>query len=133
MKLLTFLFVIGMSLISHSQSIYGSISSTYSIIPQNNQQAASEIINTYHHISLPGFLRYENYSFKQVLKLTLSFGYIITNNIGFELSGAYLKSNSVSDNDEIINITFRGNIFKTSYKFIVNILFEHKKSQSVNT
>ena len=46
MKLLTFLFVFGISLEFWSQSIYGSISSTYSFIPQNNQQPASEIVNS---------------------------------------------------------------------------------------
>lgn len=113
-----------MSLISHSQSIYGSISSTYSIIPQNNQQPASEIINTYHHISLPGFLRYENYSFKQVSQTALSFGHLFKNKFGYELSGAYLKPNSVSDNDENMNRTMSGELFQTSAKFIVTIPLE---------
>lgn len=125
MKLLPFLFVLGMSLISHSQSIYGSISSTYSIIPQNNQQPASEIINTYHHISLPGFLRYENYSFKQSSQTALSFGHQFKNKFGYELSGAYLKPIAVCDNSENMIRTMKGDFFQTSAKFIINIPLNH--------
>ncbi len=125
MKLMPFLFVLGMSLISHSQSIYGSISSTYSIIPQNNQQPASEIVNSIHNISLPWFQRYENYSFKQASQTAVSFGHLFNNNFGYELSGSYLKPNSVSDNDEIANRTLNGNFFQTSVKFIINIPLNH--------
>lgn len=123
MKLLTFLFVLGISLFSWSQSIYGSISSTYSIIPQNNQQPASEIINTYHHISLPGFLRYENYSFKQSSQTAFSIGHLFKNEFGYELSGAYLKPISIFENTENMNRTMRGDFFQASAKFIINIPF----------
>lgn len=121
MKFLTFLFALRIGLVSWSQSIYGSISSTYSIIPQNIHQPASEIINTHHDISLPGFQRYENYSFKQSSQTNLSFGHLFKNKFGYELSGAYLKPIAVSDNSENMIRTMKGDFFLASAKFIINI------------
>lgn len=105
--------------------MYGSISTSYLQIQQNQNQPASEIVNAIHEISLPWFKRYENYSFKYASNKAINFGHMLTTNFGYELSVSYLKPLNVNDNfDENfddINRTMKGDFFQSFAKFVFNI------------
>ena len=120
MKSILFLAIITLSHFSCSQNIYGSISGGY-LLNSNHDQSPSYIVNTYHQISLPWFWRQENYSFKNSVHADLSFGHMVTENIGYEISGSYLKPISVSDNSDFGKRIMAGDFFQTSGKIILSI------------
>jgi hypothetical protein len=121
MKLLTFLFVLGISLVSWSQSIYGSVSNTYSFVQQNDHQAPSQIINSYPLIWYNSLYRTEGYTFKQLNRSELSFGHMLNSNFGYELSLAYLKPTTITDKSENIIRTLEGDFVQGLAKFILNV------------
>jgi hypothetical protein len=121
MKLLTFLFVFGISLVSWSQIIYGSVSNTYYFVQQNDHQAPSQIINSYPLIWYNSLYRTEGYIFKQLNRSELSFGHMLNSNFGYELSLAYLKPTTITDKSENIIRTLKGDFVQGLAKFILNV------------
>lgn len=120
MKYVILLSILTSSLFSWSQNIYGSISGGY-LFNSNNDQPPSFIVNSYHQISLPWFWRQEDYSFKNSLHADLSFGHMLTENIGYELSGGYLKPMSVSDNSDYGKRIMTGDFYQASAKVVLSI------------
>jgi hypothetical protein len=53
--------------------------------------------------------------------MNLSLGHMITENIGYELSGSYLKPISVSENSDFGKRIMNGSFFQTSGKIILSI------------
>jgi hypothetical protein len=121
MKLLPFLFMLGMSLVSRSQNIYGSVSNTYYFVQQNDHQAPSQIINSYPLIWYNSLYRTEGYIFKQLNRSELSFGHMLNSNFGYELSLAYLKPTTITDKSENIIRTLKGDFVQGLAKFILNV------------
>ena len=112
-----------MSLFSWSQQIYGSLSGGY-LFSSQIEQPPSYIVNTIHQISYPWYWREENFAFKSAMRADLSFGHMITDNIGYELTGSYLKPQSVSDNSDYGKRILSGDFFQSSLKIVLNIPFK---------
>ncbi|MFT4663749.1 MAG: outer membrane protein W [Gammaproteobacteria bacterium] len=103
-----------------TQSIYGSVSGGYQHIIQNSQPP-SYIVNTYHQISIPWLWRQEDFSFTDATATELSFGHMLNEKIGYELTGAYLKPFDVNDNDEFTEREFSGQFFRMSAKIVLSV------------
>lgn len=123
MKYLLIFITFTTSLFSWSQQIYGSLSGGY-LFSSQIEQPPSYIVNTIHQISYPWFWREENFAFKSAVHADLSFGQMITDNIGYDLSGSYLKPQSVSDNSEYGKRILSGDFFQSSLKIVLNLPFK---------
>lgn len=120
MRYLTFIASLFIIHFSWTQSIYGSISGGYQYIDQNSQPP-SYIVNSFHQISYSWFWREEDFSFTDAANLDLSFGHMLNENIGYELTGAYLKPFDLNDEDEYLKRNFSGQFLRMSARFILSV------------
>jgi len=120
MKYLPFLFTLLLCQISWTQSIYGSVSGGYQRIIQVSQPP-SYIVNTYHQIVNPWFWRLEDLSFSDALSTDLSFGHMLTNNIGYELTGSYFKPLTVTEDNGYTEHQFSGRFLRGSAKLVLSV------------
>ncbi len=120
MKFLLFLITLILCQFSWGQHIYGSVSVGYQHINQGSQPP-SYIVNTYHQISNPWFWRLEDLSFSDAISSDLSFGHMLTDNIGYELSGSYFKPLTVAENDGYTERQFSGRFLRGSAKLILSV------------
>lgn len=123
MKFLLFSIALLLFQFSWAQHIYGSISVGYQRINQASQ-APSFIVNTYHQISYPWFWRLEDLSFSDAINSDLSFGHMLTDNIGYELTGSYFKPFTVIENDGYVERQFSGRFFRGNAKLILSVPVE---------
>jgi len=121
MKFTVLLIGLATSFYSRPQSIYGSISSTYTFIPQTNHEPASFIVNTHNNILFPWFWREENHQFKQAFSTEISFGQLLNSHFGYEISTAYLKPISLNENNEFFLRQFKGDFVQAFVKLLINI------------
>ena len=120
MKYLTALITLFIVYVSFGQNMYGSVSGGYQRIIQSSQPS-SYIVNTIHQISFPWFTRYEDPSFSQAVNTDLSFGHLITKNIGYELTGSYLKPLTAIEDDGFTERQLSGRFFRASFKVVLSI------------
>ncbi|PHR42445.1 MAG: hypothetical protein COA32_17500 [Fluviicola sp.] len=120
MKNLAILIALLICQVSWTQNIYGSVSGGYQRIIQSTQPP-SYIVNTYHQISYPWFTRLEGLSFSDAVSTVLSFGHLLTENIGYELTGSYLKPLTVIEENGYTEHQFSGRFFRTSFKIVLSI------------
>ncbi len=103
-----------------SQHIYGSISGGHQFVV-NNEQTPSFMVNTFHQISQPWFLRKENVAFNRVTNFDLSFGYQFKKNIGFEITGSFLKPARYVTSENAIARELSGIFFRINPRFIIGV------------
>jgi hypothetical protein len=120
MKFLLFLNTLILCQFSWGQHIYGSVSVGFQRINQGSQPP-SYIVNTYHQISNPWFWRLEDLSFSDAICSDLSFGHMLTYNIGYELSSSYFKPSTVAEDDGYTERQFSGRLLRGSAKFILSL------------
>jgi hypothetical protein len=120
MKFLLFIITIILFQFSWAQHIYGSVSGGYQHINQGSQPP-SFIVNTYHQISNPWFWRLENLSFSDAVSSDISFGHMLTDNIGYELTGSYFKPLTVIEDDGYTERQFSGRFLRGSAKIILSV------------
>jgi hypothetical protein len=120
MKIFCFLACFLSSFFSWSQYIYGSISSGYQLNSKIDQ-APSYLVNTIHQVTLPWLWRQENYAFKSSALAELHFGHMLTPNIGYELTGAYLKPMAVADNPYFGQKIVSGDFYQAAAKLVLTI------------
>ena len=117
MKYAPFLFTLLLCQVSWTQSIYGSVSGGYQRIIQGSQPP-SYIVNTYHQIANPWFWRLEDLSFNDAVSTDLSFGHMLTDNIGYELTGTYFNPLTVTEDNGFTEHQFSGRFFRGSTRFV---------------
>lgn len=120
MQFLLFIITIILCQFSWAQHIYGSVSGGYQHIIQGSQPP-SYIVNTYHQISNPWFWRLENLSFSDAVSSDISFGHMLTDNIGYELTGSYFKPLTVTEDDGYTERQFSGRFLRGSAKIILSV------------
>lgn len=120
MKFLLFIITIILCQFSWAQHIYGSVSGGYQHINKGSQPP-SYIVNTYHQISNPWFWRLENLSFSDAVSSDISFGHLLTDNIGYELTGSYFKPLTVTEDDGYTERQFSGRFLRGSAKIILSV------------
>lgn len=123
MKFLLFIALSITSFPSWSQHIYGSVSGGY-LYNSFDNQSPSYIVNTYQQVVSPWFWRQENYSFQNILHADMHFGHMFTKNMGYELSGSYVKPMDLTDNSENIKRIMKGNFFQASLKVVLSVPME---------
>lgn len=108
-------------LTSWSQSFYASIAAGHQVVIPIDEPA-SPIVNSYNAMVNPWAYGNENFTFKQVTNFDLSFGHMFHQNIGYELTGSYLKPVSdVYENDHNVTKTFSANYFRINPKIVINV------------
>lgn len=120
MRKLLFLIALSTGQFTWTQHMYGSVSGGYQRI-LHSSQPSSYIVNTYHQISYPWFTRLEDPSFTDAISTDLSFGHLLTKNIGYELMGSYLKPLTVIDDNGYSEHQFSGRFFRMSFKLVLSV------------
>jgi hypothetical protein len=120
MNYVLFLVALILCQVSWAQSIYGAISGGYQRILQE-AQPPSYIVNTYHQIVNPWFWRLEDLSFKDAFRTDLSFGHMLTDNIGYELTGSYFKPLTVTEDNGYTEHQLSGQFFRGNAKLVLSV------------
>jgi len=105
---------------SNAQQVYGSISIGEQLITEGDQVAFMKT-NAYLQISTPWLWSYDFISFKRLTNFDLSFGYLMNNNLGIELTSTYLKPSNSEVFANYVTKTLSGNFFRINPKIVVNL------------
>jgi hypothetical protein len=123
MRCLLFLITIGLPLFSSAQSFYGSFSGGY-VFYSRIDQPPSYFVNSYHQVTSPWFWQLESFDFQDGFHADVTLGQMLTKNVGYELSGSYLKPLSVDNNSSVGDRILSGQFVQTAAKVVVSIPYK---------
>lgn len=119
MKILSFLIALLICQVSWTQNIYGSVSGGYQRIVQEAQPPL-RVVNSSHTLADPWFNKPVYLSFSEALRTDLNFGHFFTKNVGYELSGSYLKPFTEITDDSYTSSQLSGRFYQASFKVILS-------------
>lgn len=119
MKILPFIIALLICQVSWTQNIYGSVSGGYQRVVQESQPPL-RIVNSSHTLADPWFTKPVYLSFSEVLRTDLNLGHFLTKNLGYELSGSYLKPLTEITDDGYTNSQLSGRFYQASFKVILS-------------